>query len=73
MDRWTQADSFIPALMEFNRDQRLSLALLYLARSLNGESSELSELFFTARMYNLCYPPEIQVLLDKRMVRVQME
>ena len=59
--------------MEWSRDQRLSLALLHLARTINEESSELTELFFSARMYNMCNPPEIQALMDERMVRVQME
>ena len=59
--------------MEWSRDQRLSLASLHLARTINEESSELTELFFSARMYNMCYPPEIQALIDERMVRVQME
>ena len=49
------------------------MASLHLARTISEESSELTELFFSARMYNMCYPPEIQALRDERMVRVQME
>ena len=62
--QWSSAE------MEFNRDQQLSLASLHLARTINEESSEVTELFFTARMYNMCYRPQIHALIDERMVRV---
>ena len=59
--------------MEYNVNQRMSLAMLQVAGRINRESGELAELFFASRLYNCSYPPHLQAIFDKRLLRVEAE
>ena len=58
-------------VVEFNQDQRQSLASFHLARIIANGSAQLHTHLLTSRIYNLPYPPEVLALLDDKMVRIQ--
>ena len=57
--------------MEFDQDERLTLASMQLAKLIMGGGEFLDNLTLSMKNYYLAYPPEVQASLDDRLLKIQ--
>ena len=59
--------------MEYNEDQRILLATIQITGRINRSSGELVELVYAARLHLMSYPPHLQAIFDKTLLRLEAE